>query len=212
MLAPLGPAPISVEARELQRQYAALVFLLGGRTDVANGISAPAQDEFSLASNSVSGYEEKVGVIGGFATPPLLAYLDGNQPLNLYITYDADGSARVALSVPKQTTSKGGPVTMVWPSKTIRSDGPLWIRHKSSVVRFEIDSDEAAPNDTIVIRWYHEEPREVHIGTTEIDPNNWEWNGASLAVRIPADCGSGPILVVTDNSVFQSGRAFRPTP
>lgn len=214
--------PMSLDARELQRRYAASVFRMHGHFDDASGIAPPKQDTFELSRYSVTDFGEKVRVkeIDGLGSPPLLAYLNfelngnlnGNQPLDLHVTYETDGSVGgIAVSIPKHSVTTYGFVQLVWPTKTIQSVGRLSLRPKSSIIHFDLDKVSVPPNGTLVIIWPHGEPSEVHIGTTEIERQNWSWNKVALSITVPKGLSRGPVLVLTKGGVCQSNQQFQPT-
>src|SRR5690242_11737622 len=115
---------ISEEAKTLQREYAGLVLSLRGYLDNPYTAPVPSQDSFDLAQREVS-EEGQAEVNGIFAEPPVAAYIDGKYPLNINVIPSADpqgnakGNYRISLTVPKGTKTRGGPVTLVWPQKTV---------------------------------------------------------------------------------------------
>lgn len=200
--------PVSIDARELQRRYAATVYCLRGRLSEAHGFERPAQNNFKLSRGSVTDFGERVEINGTFKTPPLLAYLDGNQPLDLHIAYHVNESVAVAVSIPSYTTATVGLVSLVWPDKTISSEEVLRRRPSSKILPFDLDQTSLPPNEWLVIPWFREPPREVHIGMTEIDPDDWAWDGSKLTIGIQKDLTPGPVLIITDNSVARSSQLF----
>lgn len=203
--------PFPEEAAELQRSYAAHTLLIRGYLTNGRGVPVPAENWADLRETEVREGDDQVQVRQTFASPPLAAYLDGKYPLRLHVTRRNDEYA-VGLSVPRGTNRRGGPVRLVWPSKTVTLRQPLRVLRRSAIGHFDLAADEAAPGARVVIGAFHQMPIEVHLAGQELLPAQWEWDGENLAVEVPEQVAAGPVLVITDGGMYQSSNFFRPAP
>lgn len=88
-------------------------------------VSEPRQDSFDIEGERVVQAGDTVYVRGLFPSPPLLAYVD-NIPMAVTMHRKPDSlHFEVSLTAPRGT--RGGPVRLVWPTRTLVSNQPLWI-------------------------------------------------------------------------------------
>lgn len=189
------------EAKDLQRRYAAHVYLLRGSLKGATRAGEPSANAFDLKI-AYAKVGDIIEVNGTFPSAPLLAYVD-RIPMVLRPSYGT-GGVSLALEVPEGT--RGGPVRLIWPTKTLVAKQPLWIASRDLVSK----QYEAPPGGELLIGLFHERPVEVHVGWKEVPASDIEYDNFVLKVRVPADAVPGPIMVVTHDNVYIAQSEYRP--
>lgn len=195
------PPPFTTDVLELQRRYAAHSLLVRGFVAGPQVQSEPPQKEFDLSALSVTP-GQVANVIGEFPSAPLLAFID-NVPTPITATYNpVTGGTVVSVTAPQGTS--GGPVQLVWPTKTLVSNRPLWVAEHG----LELRQHEPSSSGEITVGLFDERPIEVHIGMRQLPADAVTWENHLLQLRVPPDVASGPVLVVTRTRVYRSARSF----
>lgn len=197
------------EAKAMQREFAAVALRIHGYLDDAYVATYAPTSSPDLSPREVREESGRVNVSGMYEVPPIAAYLDGIYPLKIHVARSGDGAGAVysvALSVPKGTNRRGGPVTLVWPGQSVVCNQPIIIQRASCVGAIGIIDGQVSPERMLSLPNVAQEPIEVHLAGAELSPDDWEWSSRSgLIIRIPDHLDGGTVLVVTDTRVLQSG-------
>jgi hypothetical protein len=197
--------PTDAEAYDLQRQYAGHVFLLRGYVRNTAYLEEPGKDTFEM-TNWVLKEGQSTQVVGDFPSPPLAAYVD-NVPMTVRTSHNPLAN-RVTISLVAPSGTRGGPVRLVWPSKILVSERPLWIASE----HLDMRQREATVGGDLFIGMFPERPQEVHVGWKEVPQNDILWENGVLQVRVPTGAGHGPVLVVTQGRVYLGRELFNLLP
>jgi hypothetical protein len=207
------PAPLTEEAKALQREFAAVSLRVRG---YVNEFSARSNTNYSmeegprLAETEILEGNGQVPVKAIFREPPIAAYTDGKYPLRVNVlradVVDDNGGVgyQVTLGAPPETDGLFGPVTLVWPDRSVVCADPLSIKRSALIQRVSQFEVQTQPKG-LLLSGIYDRPVEVHVAGNEVRRDKWEWNPRTgdLVIGIEEHINSGTLLVVTSNSVRQ---------
>lgn len=213
------PAPLTEEAKALQREFAAVSLRVRGYVNAFSARSnanMAGEEGPGLADTEILEGGGQVAVKAIFREPPVAAYVDGKVPLRINVlrgeAVDDKGSVgyQVTLGAPPGAGGIFGPVTLVWPDRSLVCADPLSIKRSAVVQRVSQFEVQAQPKG-LLLNGIYDRPVEVHVAGNEVRPDKWEWNPRTgdLVVRIEDHVNSGTLLVVTGNSVKQCNFFFQ---
>jgi hypothetical protein len=213
------PAPLAEEAKALQREFAAASLRVRGyvnESGARGGMNFAAEAPPRLAQREILQGSGQVAVEAVFREPPIAAYIDGRYPLRINVSrgevVNDNGSMgyQVTLSAPPGTDGRFGPVTLVWPDRSVVCAEPLSIRRSSVIQHWEQFEVQTQPRG-LLLTGIHERPVELHVAGNELRPDKWQWDMRSgrLLISIEEHISSGTLLVVTTGSVMQCNFFFQ---
>lgn len=213
------PAPLTEEAKALQREFAAASLRVRGYVNEASargGLNVVTDDRPRLSEREILQGSGQVAVEAIFREPPIAAYIDGKYPLRINVSrgevVNDNGSMgyQVTLSAPPGTDGRFGPVTLVWPDRSLVCAEPLSIRRSSVIQRWDQFEVQAQPKG-LLLNGIHDRPLEVHVAGNELRPDKWQWDMRTgrLMIGIEEHVDSGTVLVVTTGSVMQCNFFFQ---